>query len=201
MRLLVLGGTGETGRLIVATALERGHEVTSFSRAPSGRTHGLLQTVQGDARDAAAVAAALDGHDAVAFALGSPGLGATTIRREGARAVIEAMRSAGVDRLVALSEAMLFGNLGPVSEFMGAQLFGNVLEDARGMEAAIRESSLRWTIVRAVRLINDPDPTYRIARDCLPGRMSSVNRSAVAAAMLDLLAQPQAVEATFGVSS
>lgn len=201
MRLLVVGATGETGRKIVSIALGRGHAVTAFSRSRYEGAHRLLGIVQGDATHAEALAAALEGHDAAAFALGSSGLGPTTVRREGARALIEAMRSAGVDRVVVLSEAMLFLGVGAVSASEGTHLFGNLLEDAREMETAIRESSLRWTIVRACRLTDGSDLNYRLARDRLPSRSSSVNRAAVATAILDVLVRPEAEEATFGVSS
>jgi NAD(P)H-binding len=52
------------------------------------------------------------GHDAVVSALGPPGPGPTTILRAGARSTVEAMRTVGPRRLIVVSAAVLFDDLG-----------------------------------------------------------------------------------------
>ncbi len=73
MRVTVLGATGGTGRLLVAQALDRGHEVDAIVRDP-GRAalpaSPRLTVHQGDARDAASVAAAVTPASVVLSGLG-----------------------------------------------------------------------------------------------------------------------------------
>ena len=75
MKLIVFGATGKTGRHVWRNALDRGHDVTAFARSPHRieRAAGL-RVVQGDVMDAASVADAVAGHDAVIVALGSRNL-------------------------------------------------------------------------------------------------------------------------------
>ncbi|SDY28610.1 Nucleoside-diphosphate-sugar epimerase [Modestobacter sp. DSM 44400] len=61
MRLLVLGGTRFLGRHVVSAALERGHEVATFTRGVSGESPAGVRALHGDRDDPAALLAALDG--------------------------------------------------------------------------------------------------------------------------------------------
>jgi 2'-hydroxyisoflavone reductase len=61
MRLLVLGGTRFLGRHVVTAALERGHDVATFTRGVSGRPPGGARALHGDRDDPQALPAALDG--------------------------------------------------------------------------------------------------------------------------------------------
>ncbi|RBY74596.1 epimerase [Geodermatophilus sp. TF02-6] len=61
MRLLVLGGTHFLGRHVVTAALDRGHEVTTFTRGVSGDPPDGACVLHGDRDDPAALPTALDG--------------------------------------------------------------------------------------------------------------------------------------------
>src|SRR3954453_21617401 len=61
MRLLVLGGTHFLGRHVTTAALERGHEVATFTRGVSGSPPEGARALHGDRDDPAALPAALDG--------------------------------------------------------------------------------------------------------------------------------------------
>ena len=61
MRLLVLGGTHFLGRHVATAALERGHEVATFTRGVSGSPPDGARALHGDRDDPAALPAALDG--------------------------------------------------------------------------------------------------------------------------------------------
>ena len=62
MRLLVLGGTHFLGRHVVTAALDRGHQVATFTRGVSGEPPEGALALHGDRDDAAALPAALDGR-------------------------------------------------------------------------------------------------------------------------------------------
>ena len=59
MRLLVLGGTHFLGRHVVDAALERGHELATFTRGLSGEPPAEVRALHGDRDDAGALPAAL----------------------------------------------------------------------------------------------------------------------------------------------
>jgi nucleoside-diphosphate-sugar epimerase len=61
MRLLVLGGTHFLGRHVVTAALERGHDVATFTRGVSGEPPAGARPLHGDRDDPAALPKALDG--------------------------------------------------------------------------------------------------------------------------------------------
>src|SRR4051812_20714381 len=61
MRLLVLGGTRFLGRHVATAALERGHEVATFTRGLSGQPPEGVRALHGDRDDPAALPKALDG--------------------------------------------------------------------------------------------------------------------------------------------
>ena len=61
MRLLVLGGTRFLGRHVVTAALERGHEVATFTRGVSGAPPEGVRALHGDRDDPDALPKALDG--------------------------------------------------------------------------------------------------------------------------------------------
>lgn len=66
MKVLVTGGAGFLGRAVVESLRERGHEVASASRAPHPELDAVgVATVSVDVADEEAVAAAVEGRDAV----------------------------------------------------------------------------------------------------------------------------------------
>jgi len=74
-RVLVLGGTGSIGRLVVAHLLALGDLPKVLTRNPDrakSRLSDAVETVAGDLRDVAAVAAALDQVDSVVMTHGAP---------------------------------------------------------------------------------------------------------------------------------
>ena len=71
-RILVLGATGGTGRLIVSEAVARGYDVTVLVRsAEKASALKGAKLIAGDARDEKALRQALKGRDAVISALGT----------------------------------------------------------------------------------------------------------------------------------
>lgn len=163
MKVLVLGATGGTGRLIVHDAVEKGHSVVALVRSKA-RTAGLpgADIIEGDVRDEGALMRALDGCDAVISSLGtgvSP-FSEVSLLTEATHALIPAMNRSGVRRLVCIS-ALGVGDSRGHGGFVFDRLFMPLLlrhayKDKGRQEAAIRASSLDWVIVRPAMLINDP---------------------------------------------
>ena len=190
MRLFMLGATGGTGRQLIDQALARGHRVTAFVRSPekfSARPEGL-NVQQGDPRDAAALTAALPGHDAVLSALGPPGPRRSAILPDSARSTVSAMQSAGIRRLLIVSAAILFEDLGLLAALLRRTLLRNVVIGSGEMERIVAASDLHWTIVRPPRLTNGPRTArYQVADDRFPPGKRTLSRADVAHFLLDEL--------------
>src|ERR1700730_12418542 len=103
MNILVLGAAGKTGRDVVDQAIAAGHTVTAFVRDPGKVGRNDVAVAAGDARSVDDLRTALSGQDAVISTLGS-GLNAEQqLIESSTTALLEAMPSAGVKRLVMLS--------------------------------------------------------------------------------------------------
>lgn len=93
MKIAVLGSTGQTGRLVIARALERGHDVIALARRPEQvqapvPASGNLRVVRADVTQPGSVEAAVEGADVVVSALGITRTQDPAILVEGARQVV-----------------------------------------------------------------------------------------------------------------
>lgn len=121
MKLLVTGGAGFVGSRVAAKLLEAGHQVTVFDDLSVGRKEVVpegAELITGDLRDAAAIRAAVKGHDAVVH-LAAQALVPESVAKPqkafdinllGGQNLLEAMRQEGVMRLVHSSTAAVYGN-------------------------------------------------------------------------------------------
>ena len=162
--ILVIGASKGIGRAVTKQALESGYRVRAMSRR--GGTGGArdLEVVAGDAREAASVAASLEGIDVVVQALGisaAPQMVCrpVTLFSEASRVLLPAMRDAGVRRLVSVTG---FGagdsraNVGCLPGLTFELFIGRAYADKDVQEKLIRDSECDWTIVRPVILTNGP---------------------------------------------
>ena len=168
MKILVLGATGATGRLIVDQALAKGHAVVALVRkkATAADLAGA-ELVEGDARDGAALTRAVAGCDAVVSSLGtamSP-FREVTMLSTATRALVGVMAKQNIRRLVCIT-GIGAGDSRGHGGFFYDRLFlplmlRNVYEDKDRQENAIRASALDWIIVRPTAL-NDKPPRGHI---------------------------------------
>ncbi len=159
MRVAVIGASGRTGRTTVAHALATGHDVVAVVRTASSAPERTTVALA-DARDVAALTTAISGCDAVVSCLGHvAGADDPSILADGADALLRAMASSGVRRIVAISAAGAYvqGD-DPLSRFVAkpivARLFGAGFADTRQMENGLRASDAQWTALRPSRLIH-----------------------------------------------
>ncbi|KZK91690.1 hypothetical protein PsW64_00018 [Pseudovibrio sp. W64] len=154
MKVIVFGATGTVGRLATEKMLADGHEVTAFARNPNKLQieHENLTLRAGDAASRDAVAAAIQGHDAVVITLGAGMSRNSTIRSVGTRNVILGMQQHGVKRLVCQSTLGAHESWSNLNFFWKRIMFGALLrpvfKDHELQEELVRVSGLDWTIVR-----------------------------------------------------
>lgn len=155
MKILILGATGPTGRLIVKQAQTQGHHVVALvrSRAKAAELTGAT-LVEGDARDEAALVRAMVGCDAVISSLGTPmsPFREVTLLSAATKVLIGVMKRQGVSRLVCIT-GMGAGDSHGHGGFFFDHIFqplmlGRVYEDKDRQEVLVRGSDLDWVIVR-----------------------------------------------------
>jgi uncharacterized protein YbjT (DUF2867 family) len=163
MKVLILGATGATGRLIVREALASGHGAAALVRSiAKAKALDGAELIAGDALDEAALGRALEGRDGVICALGtgiSPFRKVTVLSRA-TQSLVAAMTRLGVRRLVCITGMGAGDSRGHggflYDRLMQPLLLREVYRDKDRQEAAIRASTLDWVIVRPTVLTDDP---------------------------------------------
>jgi putative NADH-flavin reductase len=204
MRLTILGATGGIGSLLLPLALDQGHYVTAFARAPEKITRigSRLNILGGDLFNAEQMATAIQGSDAVLSAFGPTTLLRTHQRRDFGRTLVEALRAAGATRFLHVSTAFLFRDGGLPVNLMANTLFRNVTTDSGDCEREMAQPDLAWTIVRPPRLLDKPATgKARIVAGHLPKGGLTATRADVAAFMLQEATQPRFVRQVVGLAN
>lgn len=138
--LAITGATGFVGSAVLAEALAQGHQVKALARREQAARSGV-EWVRGDLGDTAALAALVEGVDAVVHVAGltnTPDPAAFTIANvTGTANVIAAMQGADVRRLVFVSSL--------AARQPGLSAYGASKAEA---EALVERSGLDWTTVR-----------------------------------------------------
>lgn len=215
MKLVLFGATGNIGQRIAAEALRRGHEVVGVVRDPEKvqSPDPRVTLVQGDATDAANVARAASGADAIVSAI-SPrpnarGQAAASLTAA-ARGLLAGARKAKVKRL------LVVGGAGSLEVAPGLRLM-----DAPGFPAAYKAEAqqaadsldvyraegngLDWTFLSPAAEIRPGARTgkYRTTDDRFLADEkgeSSISYEDYAVALLDELEHPKHRGKRFGVA-
>jgi len=222
MKLTIVAATGGIGRQLLEQAVAAGHDVTAVARNPQNLPPAQVRAVSADLTSAtpAELQPAIDGADAVLSALGPRTKADTGVAARGTKAITEAMRAAGVRRIIVVSAAPI-GTVpsparphpprhdpgdGLVVRYLADPIVTRILRehyaDLARMEDALRGSDLDWTAVRPPRLTGKPvTGRYRTAygRNIRGGLF--ISRADVAHCMLRAIDQPETFGQTVGIAS
>lgn len=216
-----MGATGGVGGQLLGQAITAGHEVTAVVRNPARLADAPVRVVTADltAADPARLRSAVDGADAVLSGLGARSGAEAGVASRGTRALVEAMRAAGVRRIVVVSAASV-GTVpsparpNPPRHNPGDGLFMRHLAaplakaafrrhyaDLALMEDLLRDSDLDWTVSRPPRLIGGrPSGRYRTAYEQNVRGGMFISRADVAHHMLDVLDRPETFHRVIGIA-
>jgi putative NADH-flavin reductase len=160
MNILIYGASGATGHELVKQALAQEHTVTAFVRDPSKLKirDDKLKIKQGDVVNYELVEEAVKGQDAVLSALGasSPFKYDKSIV-DGAGNIIKAMETNNVGRFIYMSFVGVKesrNTAGFVIKYIAPRLLSTEVAGHEAREKMIKQSQLKWTIVRAPTLSN-----------------------------------------------
>lgn len=211
MKLTIFGASGATGTCLTEQALQAGHEVTAVVRDPARlkvANHPRLRVITADVMDPATIFTPVAGADAVINAVGPPGTGPTTVRRDSTASIIRAMQKAGTRRLIAISGSVVADEgeslylrflLKPLAR---RTFLRHVCADMRGAEDEIHTSGLDWTIFRPPSLTDKPAKgTYRTAIDRSVPHSFTVARADLAACMLAMIDDPATTRKHIGIAN
>ena len=164
-KLLIIGASRGIGLETVKAALRGGHRVRALARSAASIPieNADLEKLSGNALDSDTIRNALEGVDVVIQTLGVDiSLRAiverTTLFSRSTRILVDAMKAAGVNRLVAVTGLGAGDSRGHGGILYDAVVFPlllkRVYDDKDVQEWIIRSSGLDWTIVRPGLLTN-----------------------------------------------
>ncbi|KAB0539271.1 hypothetical protein HNQ68_001220 [Pseudochrobactrum saccharolyticum] len=172
-KIAIIGASGYVGTALLNEAVKRGHQVSAHVRHPEKITANTNVTaVKADVLDTDGLATLLKGHDLVISAY-NPGWQEADIRNihiKGSKSITEAVKKAGIKRLIAVGGA---GSL----EINGAQLVDSpefpaeYKEGALGARQALNdlktENELDWSFVSPAILLvpGEATGTFRLGTD------------------------------------
>lgn len=221
MKLTIIAATGGVGRELLQQAVAAGRDVTAVVRNPAKLSRPVRAiTTDLTAPDQVALESAVAGADAVLSGLGPHSNSDAGIAFQGTRAIVAAMKTTGVRRIVAVSAAPVStvpsrGRPSPPKHDPGdgffmrhlfshvaSAMFGKVYADLAQMEDILADSGLDWTVVRPPQLTGKPlTGSYRTAYGQNIRGGWSVPRADVAHLMLHALGQPDTVHQAIGIAS
>jgi putative NADH-flavin reductase len=222
VKITIVAATGGIGRQLLEQSVAAGHDVTVVVRNPQNLPPNPARAVSADlaSADAAALQPAVAGADAVLSALGARTKADSGVAASGTKAITQAMRVAGVRRIIVVSAAPIGTVPSPgrphppghdpgdgfVIRYLADPIVKRALRehyaDLARMEDVLRGSDLDWTVVRPPRLTNNPvTGKYRTAYGQNIRRGVFVSRADVAHYMLGAVDQPETFQQTVGIAN
>lgn len=208
MKLIVFGATGSVGIPLIKQALEQGHSVTAFARHPeklAGISQPNLYIFKGDILNAEDVNNAMSNHDCVLCTIGDGKIG--KVRAAGTQNIIEAMKKAGIKRLICQTTLGLgdsYGNLNFIwKHIMFGFLLKRAFQDHQIQEQHLFESNLNYTIVRPGALTDGAlTKNYKFGFDKNYKKLNlKISRADVADFMIQQLISNQYLRKAVGISN
>jgi uncharacterized protein YbjT (DUF2867 family) len=209
MRIVVLGATGGTGRLVIEEALKRGHDVACYVRNPVGLSAGSdVQIFTGQLNDTSAMQAAISGAGAVLCCLGTHEKKNVDLMQKALPLIIQVMQRAHVPRLVLLS-AYGVGDTARSASLIARLAYrlvaASVFLDKELAEALLSGSGLKWTGIYPV-ILTDGVPTGAVEVRPMTqvqkvAGLPKVSRADVARVMLDAVSDDGTIGQRLLVSS
>jgi len=208
MKVLVVGATGQIGRLVVSAALEAHHQVVAFSRNPQsiGINNPALQYHAGDILEEDDVSEAIRRCDAVIVTIGSGMKRKTMVRSVGTKNIVDAMQQQGVKRLICQSTLGAQESWSNLNFFWKRIMFGAVIrpvfQDHERQEKIVQSSDLDWTIVRPSAFKDKPGAgEYLVDIDpSIKNLKLTIAKSEVAEFLVSQLESPSYIQKAVGIS-
>ena len=190
-KVLIVGASRGIGLETVKAALLAGHSVRALARSAASIPiqNPALEKMPGNALDSSTIRGALEGVDVIVQTLGVDIASRsiferTTLFSQSTRILVDAMKIAGVKRLIAVTGLGTGDSRGHGGIIYDSVVFPlllkRVYDDKDVQEWIIGSSGLDWTIVRPGLLTNRPTGRYRILTATEDWRFGVISRADVA---------------------
>lgn len=188
-KVLVLGASGQIARHVIDQLADKpGVTQTLFARQPEKITQphpANSRIIMGDVLNHAALEQAMVGQDVVYANLTGEDLDLQ------AKAVIAAMKAAGVRRLIFVLSLGIYDEVpGKFGEWNNA-IIGEPLRPFRRAADAIEASGLDYTILRPAWLTDEDTIDYELTTRNEPFKGTVVSRKSIAALIADMIDKPE----------
>jgi uncharacterized protein YbjT (DUF2867 family) len=198
LRVIVIGGSGRTGKLVVEKLLAAGHVAVGTIRNPKhmaalvklGAEVALIDLDKSAFDD---IVYAMKGADAVVFAAGSAAGESSELDRKGTLRTVRAAEKAGVKRYLSISS--IGASTGLSTRSMDDEM-KDYYRQKRAAGKHITASSLDWTILEPGEL-TDGGGTGKVLLSQEAINEESIPREDVAAVVLALLEEPKTIGKVF----
>ncbi len=202
MKIVILGATGPTGRILVEQALNEGHRVTAWVRDKTKLPvrNELLQIQEINILDESALSAALSGQDAVLSALGSGRDLHSDIISRTMPVLIRAMDRVKCRRLIFISSFGV-GETKKQASFFSKLIFRlllkDILNDKFKSDQMLRASDLDYTLVYPTSMTNGKKTNkYQVGTTVKISFLPRISRADVAGFMLKELKENKFIRQT-----
>jgi putative NADH-flavin reductase len=215
MKILVLGISGRTGKLVATEALKRGYKVAGIARNPESLGIEGAEIMKGTPVDYDTVRKAIEGCDAVVSVLNTFNQSDGLFRKINApldvmtvsmKNLVRAMNEIRIRRVVVMTALGVGDSAKEVSAFFRFIIrISNIKYayiDHDGQEKALEESQLDWTVVRPV-MLNDKSENISVLHNLKGvGKLKpAISRNAVANFMLDCIEKGLFINQKPGISN
>lgn len=197
MKIAIIGASAGIGLAAVNQALERGHEVTAFSRNTDLiPDHKFLTKIKGNATSSSDLKKVIKNADSILVTIGTKDKKNTTLFSETARALIEAVVETKPDVPVLVITGFGTGEsknyLNLFMKLVIRFFLKDQYEDKTLMEKLISRSNLKWEIIRPGMLTNgERTNTYQVKNKLDPNiKIGKISRADVADFLLNQTENP-----------
>jgi putative NADH-flavin reductase len=215
MKILILGITGRTGKLIAEEALKRGHTIAGIARDKSKVSFSNVEIFEGNPYDYETVEKAIIGCESVISTLNifpqTQGLFSKIrtpldIMSVSIKNTVNLMEKNGIKRIVVMTAMGVGDSYKELPGFFALMVKVTNIKYAYAdhdlQEKILENSSLDWTVVRPVGL-NDKNDNLSILHNLAgEGKIKSmISRNAVAHFILDCIENGQFIRQKPGISN
>jgi putative NADH-flavin reductase len=215
MKILILGISGRTGKLVAAEAIKRGHKVVGIARDPGKVVVKEADIVTGTSYDFDTVRNAIIGCDAVISVLNTFNQSDGMFRKiktpldvmsVSTKNCLKAMKEKDIKRIVVMTALGVGDSAKEVPGFFSLIVrISNIkysYADHTAQEKVLEDSKLDWTVVRPVMLTDKSEDISILHNLKGVGKIkSSISRNAVAHFMLDCIEKELFVRQKPGISN
>ena len=199
MIVAVFGASSRTGRAFVQIAGEAGLlQRLHFRTATDAPSPDTATVVVGALNDPTAVREVLRGAEAALILFGPKTPPGKVFCATATKAIIAGMRTQGVPRVICVTGATVGEQSGSISLAMKLLSFGarragqdEIMQDRDAQERQIRNSKLKWTLVKPPRLTDEPGGELEAGPAVPVGIASHCSRQALSRFLVKELMQPQ----------